>query len=206
VFAAASALREAAGLAVPVAKRAVRDGWVAAARGSLDDAAFAAAWAGGRALDFEQAAALATDLPAAPAALAATAAPGRRVRAAPDDPAAPLTPREREVALLVARGLTNREIAAALVITERTAETHVEHILGKLGFRARAQIATWVGGRGLLAAAESGGPGGESRPNPRRRPPRPGAAWRVGVRPRRRAQEYVPRIGGLHDVPGVGDR
>jgi DNA-binding CsgD family transcriptional regulator len=56
----------------------------------------------------------------------------------------PLTPREREVAALVAQGLTNGEIAARLVIARRTATTHVVHILDKLGFRSRAQVAAWV--------------------------------------------------------------
>jgi DNA-binding NarL/FixJ family response regulator len=55
-----------------------------------------------------------------------------------------LTPREREIAWLVAKGLTNQAIADTLVISVRTAETHVEHILTKLGFNARSQIATWV--------------------------------------------------------------
>jgi predicted ATPase/DNA-binding CsgD family transcriptional regulator len=55
-----------------------------------------------------------------------------------------LTPREGEIAGLVAKGLTNREIASTLVISQRTAETHVEHILTKLGFTSRAQIAAWV--------------------------------------------------------------
>ncbi len=55
-----------------------------------------------------------------------------------------LTRREREVAILVAQGLTNREIATRLFISERTAESHVEQIRGKLGFRSRAQIAAWV--------------------------------------------------------------
>jgi DNA-binding CsgD family transcriptional regulator len=55
-----------------------------------------------------------------------------------------LTRREREVANLVAEGMTNRQIAEALFISERTAQTHVQHILTKLGFSARAQIATWV--------------------------------------------------------------
>jgi len=55
-----------------------------------------------------------------------------------------LTRREREVADLVAKGMTNKEIAARLVISQRTAETHVEHILTKLGFTSRAQIASWV--------------------------------------------------------------
>ena len=54
-----------------------------------------------------------------------------------------LTPRQREVAALVAAGLTNREIAAALVITERSAESHVERIRDRMGFRSRAQIAAW---------------------------------------------------------------
>lgn len=55
-----------------------------------------------------------------------------------------LTRREREVAQLVARGLSNREIAAGLVISQRTAETHIEHILAKMGFNSRTQIAAWV--------------------------------------------------------------
>ncbi|HEX6508639.1 MAG TPA: AAA family ATPase [Chloroflexota bacterium] len=55
-----------------------------------------------------------------------------------------LTPRELEVARLVAEGLTNRQVAVRLGITERTAETHVDHILTKLDFTGRAQIAAWV--------------------------------------------------------------
>ena len=55
-----------------------------------------------------------------------------------------LTRREREIADLVADGLSNREIAAKLVISRRTAEGHVDHILGKLGFTSRVQIAAWV--------------------------------------------------------------
>jgi predicted ATPase/DNA-binding NarL/FixJ family response regulator len=55
-----------------------------------------------------------------------------------------LTRRELEIADLVAGGLSNREIASRLVIAQRTAEGHVEHILAKLGFTSRAQIAAWV--------------------------------------------------------------
>jgi DNA-binding NarL/FixJ family response regulator len=54
-----------------------------------------------------------------------------------------LSSREAEVAALVAEGLTNRQIAARLVISERTAENHVQHILTKLGFTTRSQIAAW---------------------------------------------------------------
>ena len=55
-----------------------------------------------------------------------------------------LSARESEVATLVANGLTNREIAARLVISERTAGNHVAHILTKLGFTTRSQIAAWM--------------------------------------------------------------
>ena len=58
-------------------------------------------------------------------------------------PAAP-TRREREVADLVTEGLTNKEIASRLTISVRTAQGHVEHLLVKLGFTSRAQIAAWV--------------------------------------------------------------
>ncbi|MEV5712021.1 LuxR C-terminal-related transcriptional regulator [Actinoallomurus sp. NPDC052274] len=55
-----------------------------------------------------------------------------------------LTPRELEVARLVAQGMRNKDIAAKLVIAHRTAEGHVERIMTKLGFTSRAQIAVWV--------------------------------------------------------------
>lgn len=55
-----------------------------------------------------------------------------------------LSAREYEVALLVAQGLRNRDIAARLGLSVRTAESHVERIRRKLGFRCRAQIAAWI--------------------------------------------------------------
>jgi len=57
--------------------------------------------------------------------------------------AGPLTRREAEIAGLVAEGLNNKEIAARLVISQRTVEAHVEHALVKLGFTSRSQIAAW---------------------------------------------------------------
>lgn len=59
-------------------------------------------------------------------------------------PVATLTKREQQVAELVAEGMTNRAIAEKLVISQRTAQGHVEHVLAKLGFTSRAQIAAWV--------------------------------------------------------------
>jgi DNA-binding NarL/FixJ family response regulator len=61
---------------------------------------------------------------------------------APDEPTKKLTPREREVALLVGRGLTNRRIALELSISEHTVANHVHKILKKLGLRSRAQISS----------------------------------------------------------------
>jgi DNA-binding CsgD family transcriptional regulator len=60
-----------------------------------------------------------------------------------------LTAREREIAALVTRGRSNREIAAELVVSERTVETHIGNILGKLSFNSRSQIAVWGAERGL---------------------------------------------------------
>ncbi|MER6950748.1 LuxR C-terminal-related transcriptional regulator [Nonomuraea sp. NPDC000554] len=76
---------------------------------------------------------------------------------APQEPAepsgepSPLTARETEIAQLVAQGMSNKEIAATLVIAQRTAEGHIEHILSKLGFTSRAQIAVWIGERNQAA-------------------------------------------------------
>ncbi|MGW4339751.1 protein kinase domain-containing protein [Rhodococcus koreensis] len=55
-----------------------------------------------------------------------------------------LTKREQQVAELIGEGLTNKAIATKLVISERTAQGHVEHILQKLGFTSRARVAAWV--------------------------------------------------------------
>ena len=55
-----------------------------------------------------------------------------------------LTRREMEVARLVSHGYTNREIAARLCVSTRTVDSHVSHILRKLGLLARSQIAAWI--------------------------------------------------------------
>jgi DNA-binding NarL/FixJ family response regulator len=56
----------------------------------------------------------------------------------------PLTSREREIAELVAEGLSNRQIALQLVISKRTVDAHIEHIYAKLGFSSRVQLANWL--------------------------------------------------------------
>ena len=70
----------------------------------------------------------------------------------------PLTKREREVADLVAEGLSNPQIAARLVISVRTAQGHVENILRKLGFSSRSKIAAWVTQRRLAERAQLASP------------------------------------------------
>jgi DNA-binding NarL/FixJ family response regulator len=85
--------------------------------------------------------------PAVTRRLIASFAGGPGERPAPPD-LADLTPRELEVLRLVARGLTNAEIAAELVVSEHTVKTHVAHVLGKLGLRDRTQA--------VIAAYESG--------------------------------------------------
>ena len=101
----------------------------------LGRAAFGSAWAEGRRL---------------PVALVVEYAMGRVGFPAPAPSASskpdanPLTPREREVARFIAQGLSNREIGKTLVISERTVDAHVQHILNKLGFNSRAQIAAWI--------------------------------------------------------------
>ncbi|GAF43667.1 protein kinase domain-containing protein [Rhodococcus wratislaviensis] len=99
-------------------------------RSALGEPAFVTEFQRGEVLSFEAAVAYALDeqLP--------VTSPART--------ASNLTKRERQVADLVAQGLTNKEIAAKLVISPRTAQGHVEHVLTKLGFTSRAQIAAWV--------------------------------------------------------------
>jgi two-component system nitrate/nitrite response regulator NarL len=65
----------------------------------------------------------------------------------------PLTPREREVAALVARGRSNQEIAAALVLTAGTAANHVRRVLLRLGLRSRTELAVWVAADAVRGAS-----------------------------------------------------
>ncbi|KXF50719.1 protein kinase [Rhodococcus sp. SC4] len=106
---------------------------VRSTRRTLGDRRFEKAWAEGQALDLDAAVAYVLKEPSN----TSSAAPS------PNSPP-PLTKRELQVARLVAEGLTNKAIATRLVISPRTAQGHVEHVLAKLGFTSRAQIAAWA--------------------------------------------------------------
>ncbi|MDH6287251.1 protein kinase domain-containing protein [Rhodococcus opacus] len=101
-------------------------------RRELGDKGFAAAYRKGQGLGFD--AAIAYALREQPPSTSAPTTGG----------STRLTKRERQVADLIAEGLTNQAIADRLVISPRTAQGHVEHILAKLGFTSRAQVAAWV--------------------------------------------------------------
>jgi predicted ATPase/DNA-binding CsgD family transcriptional regulator/tetratricopeptide (TPR) repeat protein len=117
---------------------------LSAVKARLGATAVAVARARGRALPLDGAVAR---------AMAIYVPAGASSRESPTPQPTPLSPREREVAALVARGMTNRAIAEALVIAEGTANLHVKHILTKLGLSTRTQVAIWAIQAGLLEEA-----------------------------------------------------
>ncbi len=133
---ATDAQRQALGTVYWPTERQSLDVWLARARTALGSAAYAAAWSDGRAWTLAQAVSLAEALIV-----------GLQARSSP---AGGLSRRERQVASLVAGGLTNKQIAAELVVSAATVRSHVEHILTKLALRSRAQIAAWATQQDLL--------------------------------------------------------
>ncbi|WP_051807345.1 ATP-binding protein [Actinoplanes subtropicus] len=119
-------------------------------RRGLGDTAYATAFSKGTHLTLDEAVELALDERLEPAA-----AP---CRPAASPTADPLTRREEQIAGLVAQGLTNRDIAARLVLSVRTVESHVQNVLTKLDFSNRTQIAAWIG----AATAADAPPGTEA--------------------------------------------
>ena len=136
---AGAALREATGGPLPPTWRRMLERWLTISRAALSDAAVGAAWNIGHAMPLEEAIRYSRE------PLEATAF-GRNPSAEPEPVSAldRLTQREREVAALVAQGLTNGQIAERLVITQRTVAAHIEHILNKLGFSSRTQVGVWA--------------------------------------------------------------
>jgi DNA-binding CsgD family transcriptional regulator len=160
---AAEALGERIGLGYHVAVNQVAaEQAVAAARAALGEPAFAAAWSAGRTLPLAQAVVeslalfepgsgsphtfLAGAIEEAPAAEPGTASTERQGPGA----GSLLSPRERQVLLLVAEGKSNQEIGEALFISPRTAGTHVANILGKLGVGSRAAAVSLAHSRRLI--------------------------------------------------------
>ena len=129
---AAARLRESIGAPVHPVDRADHERTVAACVAALGQPGYEAAWRAGQAMSVDEV------MSSAVTSERAGAQVTREVRASP------LTSREREVAALIARGLSNRQIAETLVVAERTVTNHVEHIFDKLGFRSRAQVAAWI--------------------------------------------------------------
>jgi DNA-binding NarL/FixJ family response regulator len=134
---AGQALREGIGAPLPSDERAILEPHVATARTQLGEKAWEVTLAEGRKLTLEQAVEYAL-LREEPVPSVASAS---KRRPSVDEPPLALTRRETEVAALVARGLTNRQIAQELVISERTVDHHVANILKKLGLHGRAEVA-----------------------------------------------------------------
>lgn len=148
LFGAGEALRALTGDSRSLVGDSSYDQHFAATRAALGEDGFAAIWTLGHAMTFRQVVEYALE-----ANVGAVSESSATRAAKPKDPASrcePLSPRECEVAILVAEGVSNREIATRLFISERTAQTHVQHILDKLGFSSRVQIASWTVQRGLL--------------------------------------------------------
>ncbi len=138
---AAEALRTAIGVQWEPVDRGEFDRSVATVRVHLDAETLVAVWAEGAVLTLEQAVAVAQRILPQHSFGASPAHPTHDRTDATDGG---LTRREREVVSAVARGMTNREIAGAFFIAEKTVEMHVSNSLSKLGFRSRAQLAAWA--------------------------------------------------------------
>ena len=146
LWGAAKAVREATGIRLaPLTMSAMNyEGGIAAVRDRLGEERFVLAWTEGEAMPpaaaIEYALSGEEPAPAAPP----SATPDRIPEAPSTVRRDVLTPRQKEISALVARGFTNRRIASELTISERTVETHIGRILKKLGLSSRTQLATWV--------------------------------------------------------------
>ena len=139
LWGAAEALSETIGVTLYPIERRFHGPYIDAARTQLNEATWEAALAEGRAMSAERA----VEYALSEEELATSPALTPEQRQAHKPPT--LTRREKEVAALVARGLTNRRIARELVLSEHTVHHHVTNILKKLGLRSREQVASHLG-------------------------------------------------------------
>ncbi|HSH79740.1 MAG TPA: tetratricopeptide repeat protein, partial [Herpetosiphonaceae bacterium] len=145
IFGAAEGLRATAGAALSPAERSSLQPSLDAARSALAEEAWCTAWAEGQAMTLERAIEYALS-----ALEPSPVLPAVSPDASGGEQAAGLTRREREIAGLIAQGLTNRQIAHRLVLSGRTVDAHAVNIMRKLGLRTRAQVAAWAAQQGLL--------------------------------------------------------
>ncbi len=138
LFGAAAAMREADGLPVEPAFRVAQERDVAAARAALGDDGFASSWSDGVALSLVAAVAEATAIAVPPVGTVPTTPPPNLTDRLG------LTPREVETLRLLAQGMTDREIADSLSISERTAGNHVQHAMQKIGVDSRTAAAVFA--------------------------------------------------------------
>ena len=131
----AEALRDAVGLVEPPLQADYEA--AAAARAALGKESFSALWAEGRSMTLAEAVEYAVCAEVAVATVVCETG-------ATEGLASLLTPRERQVAVLIADGFTNRQIASELIVAESTAERHVANIMNKLAVNTRAQVAAWA--------------------------------------------------------------
>jgi DNA-binding NarL/FixJ family response regulator len=137
LLAAADTAWSASQIALPNTLREQHDVALEAARAAVSEGAYRAATAKGAAMGQTE---------AIPYALGESVAPTSGSAARSGESRPRLTRREQDVAALVCQGLSNSQIAATLVISTRTVETHVQHIMDKLGCSSRAQVAAWSAG------------------------------------------------------------
>jgi non-specific serine/threonine protein kinase len=130
LFAAAAALRENMDLPLPPILRSGYQRDLTDARVALGSRRYATAWTRGSRMSMDELIQYARQM-------AAAITPKQ-------SPSNPLSLREREIVALLANGHTNQHIAAQLIISERTVDGHVAHILDKLGLQTRAQAAVWA--------------------------------------------------------------
>jgi DNA-binding CsgD family transcriptional regulator len=147
LYGAAEIMRDTHGLSYYPADQARYERDLAAVRRTLDAATLHVAWKEGRELTPEQAVALAEAVLLAEDART----PDHISTPLNRSDHAPLSRREYEVVREIVQGKSNREIAAALFIAEKTVEMHVSNSIGKLGFRARTQLASWATARETAA-------------------------------------------------------